>query len=220
MMAKINIKTGLLLFCGLCFSTNIAKAQGAKPEDDRKFYGGVTFGTNFSQVTGDYMEGYRKVSINAGVMTYFVLDENIAGSIELLYSEKGSAPGKKDLPYPNINNTTFYKTYGIKLPYAEIPLLINYFDKNKSNLGAGFSYGQLFNAKEFLDTFRTETIYPFQKYDVNVILNANLRLVDKLSLNLRFAHSLLNIRKEKNILLNHRDQQFSKLFALRLVYLF
>jgi Outer membrane protein beta-barrel domain len=219
-MAKINIKMRLLIICGLCFSTYLTMAQGAKPEDDRKFYGGVTFGTNLSQVTGDFLEGYRKASINAGVITYFVLDENIAGSIELLYSEKGSRPSSKEIPYPAINGTTFYKSYGISLPYAEIPILINYFDKNKSNMGAGFSYGQLFNAKENLDTFRTENIYPFRKADLNLILNANLRLVDKLSLNLRFAHSLLNIRKDKNILLPHRDQQFNKLFAIRLVYLF
>jgi hypothetical protein len=210
----------MLFIWALSFSTNDIYAQGAKPEDDRKFYGGLIFGTNFTQVTGDFLEGYRKVGINAGVISYFVLAENFAGSMELLYSEKGSRPSSKEVPYPNMNGTTFYKTYGINLPYAEIPILFNYFDKNKSNLGAGFSYGQLFNSKEYLDSIRTENIYPFRKADVNFILNANLRLIDKLSLNIRFAHSITNIRKTQNILLPHRSQQFNKLFALRLVYLF
>jgi hypothetical protein len=218
--AKVLPKLGLLWILMLCFSTNVAKAQGDEDDEMRNFFGGLSAGANFSQVTGDFMEGWNRIGPNFSGFTYFKIAEQFAGCFEMNYSEKGSRAKKSELPYPNAANTKFYSTAGIKLPYAEIPLTFNYFYKRESHVGAGFAYGRLFNAKESYDTLRTDILYPFRKSDYSFVLNANIRLKQKFYLNMRFNHSLGNIRASKNILMPHRDLQQNKLLCLRLVYMF
>jgi Outer membrane protein beta-barrel domain len=218
-MAKVKYLIQMCIFCALCFSTIGANAQD-DDEEIRTFFGGVMFGGNASQISGDGIEGYRKFGLNFGVMTYIKLDENMALSMEMLYNEKGSQWRKgSDPAIANLKGKVYGK-YQITLPYAEIPILFNIFDKRKSNAGLGVSYGRLFNQKEILDSANLITAFPIRSYDINVILNGTLMATPHWGVNLRFNYSLLNIRKTPNLDLLHRPEQYSRLFSLRAMYLF
>ncbi len=220
--AKLKYIFCTIVFWMACFSTIATQAQSSRDEQDelRNFFGGLLLGGNISQVTGDGIEGYHKIGYNGGVMTYFKVAENMAGSLELLLSEKGSNYIKGIDPAIGNIAGKLYKKYCIKLPYAEIPIMINYFDQRNSNLGAGFSYGQLFSEKEILDSADLSKNFPFKKYDVSVVLNGNLMIDKHWGINIRFSHSILNIRSKYNIDLLHREEQLNKLFTLRALYLF
>jgi hypothetical protein len=220
--AKLKYIFCTIVFWATCFSTIATQAQSSSDEQDemRSFFGGLLLGGNISQVSGDGIEGYHKLGYNGGVMTYFKLAENIAGSLELLLTEKGSNYIKGVDPALANLGAKVYKKYCIKLPYAEIPLIINYFDQRNSNLGIGVSYGQLFNEKEILDSADLAKTFPFRKYDVSLLLNGNLMVDKHWGVNIRFAYSLLNIRTKHNIDLLQREEQFSRLFSIRAFYLF
>jgi hypothetical protein len=218
-MAKVKNIMLLLAINLLCFSTNTAFAQD-DDEEIRTFFGGVILGANASQISGDGITGFRKFGINGGAMTYIKLSENIALSMEMLYNEKGSRYVKGLDPLLLNTKGKIYKEYKITLPYAEIPVLLNIFDHRKSNAGLGISYGQLFNNKEIVDSAQLSAVYPMRKSDINLILNGTLMLNSHWGINLRFNYSLLNIRKTPNIDLLQRDEQYSRLYSLRAMYLF
>lgn len=190
-------------------------------EDPRTFYGGLVAGANFSQVDGDSYAGYHKIGMNVGGIMYVHLADHFAGSIEILFSQKGSRGHKAQ---ESGNAGEVISRYNIDLNYAEIPLQINYFDKRRSHFGGGFSYSQLITSKETIITnFRTvntDTL-KFRKADLNFVLGGSLHLVKGLFLNLRFQYSLIPIRTKENIDLDFgRAEQYNNLFTLRLMYLF
>jgi len=205
------------LFC------NKAMAQSYYVEDPRTFYGGLLVGGNFTQVDGDRFAGYHKVGLNVGGIVYAQFAEHVAGSIEILFSQKGSRAHKTQ---PTTSQAYNILKYNIDLNYAEVPIMINYFDKRKSHFGAGFSYSQLISTKETVETdppFPTTTIkledYPFQKMDINFLIGFNLHLVKGLFLNGRFQYSVVPIRK--NVYPEFgRNEQFNNMWVMRLMYLF
>lgn len=203
---------------------NYAHAQSNYYVDDNHtFYGGLIAGTTFAQVDGDNFAGYHKVGFTVGGIAYAELAPKIAGSVEILYTQKGSRAHKQQL-----SNHKIYliEKYNINMSYAEIPIMINYFDKRKSHFGAGLSYSQLISGKEDVktspqlpDSLDLEKNYPFKKYDLNLVISGNLHLIKGLFLNLRFQYSLLPVRK--NIYPEFgRAEQYNNMWVLRLMYLF
>ncbi len=187
--------------------------------DDRTFYGGVVGGLNFTQVDGDNFAGYHKTGFNVGGIVYTKMDEHLMASIEVLYVQKGA----RSKGYFTVNPGMYITDYGITLNYAEVPLIINYFDKHKNHFGGGFSYARLGTAQEHITTVPTNTVdlndFPFKKNDYNLVLNGALHCWKGLYLNLRFQYSLLSIRN--NTPQNYsRGQQFNNVYCIRLMYLF
>lgn len=196
-------------------------------EEPRVFYGGLLAGTNFAQVDGDSYAGYHKVGLNVGGIMYARIAEHMAFSMELLFSQKGSNGNK-----PQLSNSGAYEIqkYGINLNYAEIPIMFNYFDKQKSHFGAGFSLAQMISSSESVTTTPeppggngswSDTLgkYPFKKSDLNFVIGGNLHLVKGLFLNLRFQYSILSIRKDYYPEFG-RAEQYNNTWTLRLMYLF
>lgn len=224
-MAKIRLLAAFafiwaLLGASKTFAQNPSNYYEEVPQ---LFYGGVLAGANFTQVDGDAYAGYHKVGLNLGGIMYARFAEHLAGSIEILFSQKGSR-GHFD---QQLNNSdTFLTQYGIKLNYAEIPLQLNYFDRRRSHFGAGFSYSQLITGAENIQVQRENRTYeipteqyPFRKADLNVLLSGNLHLVKGLFLNARFQYSLLAIRRDHPPGIG-RDEQYNNMWTLRLMYLF
>ncbi|WP_276134925.1 porin family protein [Polluticoccus soli] len=223
-MAK-NRKFGAFLLSAvflMAFST-ATRAQSYYEEVPRTFYGGLLAGTNFTQVDGDNYAGYHKVGLNVGGIVYTRFADKFAGSLEILFSQRGSRAHQEQ----RSNHRLFIiQKYNIDLNYAEVPIMFNYFDKKKAHAGAGFSYSQLISSKEtVLTTDPTvnaldfEKEYPFKKYDVNFILGGGLRLYKGLFLNLRFQYSLVPVRKDIHPELG-RAEQYNNSYVLRLMYLF
>jgi len=228
-MAKIRKFVSLV---GVVFASTVIhiEAQAQNPsnyyiEDPRTFYAGVIAGANFSQVDGDSYAGYHKVGFNAGGIVYTHLAPNLAVSLEILFSQKGARGHRTQ----ESGAQTFINAYRINLNYAEIPIQINYFDKRRSHFGGGFSYSQLINANEVLETNPPQQPgntgyvdlekYPFKKSDLNFVLGGSLHLWKGLFVQGRFQYSLLSIRKHTPPGYS-RAEQYNNLWAVRFMYLF
>lgn len=193
--------------------------HGYYVETPRTFYGGLIAGANFCQVDGDYFAGYHKIGINVGGIAYAQLKKHLALSLEILYSQKGSrSTAPREVP-----NGDIITNYGINANYAEVPIMINYFDKRRSHFGAGISYGRLVSSSEVLTTSPPNNVdlskYPFKDNELEAVAGFELHLVKGLFMNVRFQYSLLPMRTD--VMPNYsRAQQYNNLFVFRLMYLF
>ena len=222
-MVKIRKFAALLLFAIVWISfTERAQAQNPSNyyvEDPRTFYGGLVLGGNFSQVDGDSYAGYHKVGLNAGGIVYIHLEEKLAASMEILFSQKGSRGHR--VQESGIQGTYIQK-YKINLNYAEVPIQLNYFDRRRSHFGGGLSYSQLITSKEEINTYNGPVAtdsFNFRKADLNLVLGGNVHIWNGFFVNLRFQYSLIPIRK--NIPPGFgRSEQFNNMWVVRLMYLF
>lgn len=221
-MAKLLKKKFLFFLLALNLFTNYAYSQYYGPS--HLFYGGLIGGFNFTQVDGDNFAGYHKAGINVGGVLFMKLKDKFAPSFELVYSQKGSRTGNNQSALANDRQTTLMK-YKINLNYAEMPILLNYFEPRKSNFGAGFSLGYLVGSKETYTTGQGVTfekdakLYPFKKLDFNIVFNGNAHIWNGFFVNLRFNYSLLSIRNQYNALTG-RAQQFNNIWTARVIYMF
>jgi hypothetical protein len=219
----------LSLFSGIAHAQDEDddEPHGLYIEQPRVFYGGLIAGANFAQVDGDYFAGYHKIGLNAGGIMYAQLAKHVALSLEILYVQKGSRSIYDQVsPY---NRSVIIKNYSIAANYAEIPLMINYFDKRKSHFGIGVSYGRLVNSKEVVaskvDTSKTidnldfNILYPFKKDAFDFVAGAELHLWKGLFMNVRFQYSLVPIRSHLPPPTYARAEQYSNVWAVRFMYL-
>lgn len=222
-MDKIREFGAILILGGLFSLYSVPSSAQSYYEDiPRTFYGGVVAGANFSQVDGDRFAGYHKVGMNLGGIVYTQFAPNLAVSMEILYSQKGSRAHKAQL---STTQAYVVQSHRIRLDYAEVPIMLCYFDKRKSHFGLGFSYSQLIQNREDVKTnpdfpvALLEEEFPFRKMDINFLIGGSLKLYQGLFLNLRFQYSMVPIRTKVHPELG-RQEQFSNLYALRLMYLF
>ena len=198
--------------------------HGLYVEQPRVFYGGLVAGANFAQVDGDYFAGYHKVGLNVGGIVYAQLAKHVALSMEILYSQKGS---KSDGPEASLTlPNTYILKYGINANYAEVPVMVNYFDKRKSHFGMGVSYSRLVTSTETLQVDSLGDIhnidlnnkYPFVKNNFDFLAGVQLHLVKGLFLNIRFQYSIVPIRS--NLPPDYaRAFEYNNLWVVRLMYL-
>ncbi len=214
-------KITLLIVVLVAGLVNNTSAQNYYIDNERTFYGGLLAGSTFSQVDGDNFAGYSKPGVTVGGIVYAELAHKLAASIEILYTQKGSKSNEEKRSNSNIYYITDYR---IDLNYAEVPIMLNYFDKRKSHFGAGISYSQLISYKENVTTQPAfpNTIdlddYPFKKYDINFLISGSLHLYKGLFLTYRFQYSMVPVRK--NIYQEFgRAEQYNNMHVLRLMYL-
>lgn len=210
----------LLLFWGITALSHPLYAQEEEGMyENRTFYGGLLLGTNWSQVDGDNFAGYARKGLNVGGIVYLKIGENVALSLEVLLSQKGA---RSKLPYeakPGI----YITKYGVDFNYAQIPIMINYYDRRKSHFGGGFSYSRLASVNEYVSTNPPATYniqeYPFRKYDISFLVGADLHIWKGLFFNPRFEYSLLPIRDGTPTIYAKRTQ-YNNTWVFRLMYLF
>lgn len=208
------------LFVVLLLAAFAANGQGYNMYEDRAFYGGLVAGLNMSQIDGDNFAGYTRKGLNAGGTVFFKMDEHIAGSIEVLLTQKGSV---SKMPQP-LAPGYYINKYGADLVYGEIPLMMYYYDDHMNHIGGGLAYGRLGTSNEYITTNPPMTTplkqedYPFKKSDYSLLLGGNLHLYKGFFLNMRFQYSLISIRNTvPNIT---RGAQFNNIVTFRLMYLF
>ncbi|GAA4470159.1 hypothetical protein GCM10023093_30860 [Nemorincola caseinilytica] len=186
------------------------------------FHGGLVTGVNFSQVDGDNFAGYSKAGLNVGGIVYFNMDpEHVKGSLEVLYTQKGAR--SKGMPY-TVAPGLYITNYRITLNYAEVPFMINYFDRHMHHFGGGFSLSYIGTKRENIEFSPAQPLvnlddYPVNKTDLNMLVGGSLHCWKGLFFNMRFQYSLLSIRNKVPV--NYgRSQQFNNMWTLRMVYLF
>ena len=127
------------------------------------FDAGIIAGGCFSQIDGDGVAGYHKFGFNAGGRVHVNFSERIAGTLELLFVQRGS--------YSSFNGLRY------QLNYVDIPVLFTYKDwfvqKGKTNfarvsISGGLSYGRLVGGA--ISPNASMSIDDLKKYDLSGIL--------------------------------------------------
>lgn len=196
-------------------------AQNNYYEDSKRtFYGGLVGGFNFATIDNDDFTHYSKVGFNTGGIVYARFAEHIAGSMEILYSQKGRL---SNTPVATgIGGVVFTRIY-TNLNYVEVPVMINYFDRKKGILGVGLSYSRLLNSSEELSTdppiYIDPSKYPFKPDDLELVIGGQIHLWDGLYLTIRFQFSTYEVRDRVPTDF-YPTEQYNNLWVLRLMYLF
>lgn len=184
------------------------------------FKGEVIGGFNLSQVDGDEVFGFTKPGFQAGVGVVTPLYKNWSVSLETIYNQKGS----KLKPQFNDSLDGSYKLF---LNYVEVPLMIQYTDKDVVSAGAGISWGRLVKVEEFRDGYRVDSVTlesgVFDRDDWMAFGDVRVRVYKNLILNLRYSYSIDKIATRTVIdsetgRPNERDFR-NNLWTLRLVYM-
>lgn len=181
-------------------------------DSDSKFRGMAILGANASQITGDDLAGYNKLGLNAGFGVHFMFTEKISTSITLLYSQKGS---KSQLNQNNAGNQR-----KILLDYVEIPVLFNFFDRERAIFSAGPSLGRLVRYKEFDSNGQLNTLEntPYGDWDISAVASVSFLFKVRYGVNLRFAHSLASLGTFTESNLKNQGQYHNSV-SIRLLYL-
>ncbi|MFA6951110.1 MAG: outer membrane beta-barrel protein, partial [Lentimicrobiaceae bacterium] len=111
----------------------IAWATGANAQ---RIMGAVAAGVNATQVDGDEAYGYHKFGLNLGAAAIVPVVGNWSVSLETVYNEKGSHQRARA-------NDSLDGSYDLKLNYLEVPVIVQYTDKDFISFGLGGSWGRL-----------------------------------------------------------------------------
>ncbi|NLL28533.1 MAG: PorT family protein [Bacteroidales bacterium] len=186
----------------------------------QSFQGKIICGLNLAQVDGDEVVGYRKPGFNTGVGAAFPFGKSWLVSLETIFNQKGAY--KKFSPDDRFNAVLPY--YNLRLNYAEIPLLIQYNDKNIVTGGIGFSYGRLVSGKEIEHGVKIDwkNNSPYSKNDFNVLVDVSFRVYQKMHFNFRYAYSMYRIRNRifDNTVSVWERKQYNNLISFRIMYIF
>lgn len=207
----LTLSLSLLL---LCFTQNL-KAQ--------LFKGGLILGGNFSQIEGDGIGGYTKLGLVAGGTSELALNDRWHLSLDILYSQKGSASSSFFTGY---DGTPFK----IRLNYIDLPLMVKYHDKKGGLIfGAGLSLNRLLSYKylemlagnmEDFTAIRFTEAKPFNSWDLSAVAGFGYKFSEVWGIDLRFNYSLLPYRKDCSTSVLPKCGWFNNVISMRTLFLF
>ncbi len=186
---RIIIISALLILSARLFGQ--INAGDPKNQDFRIFEGGFCGGFNFTQVDGDNYAGFNKVGLTAGPIVHINFNRNWSASMELLYSQKGAR---------NKPNAINLNEYILRMDYAEVPILINYNDKNRLIFHAGGSYGRLINVEEKLNGVTLNYEDDFSTDEISYLIGGTF-LVGEMrhwGVNVRYQGSITSVGVPRN----------------------
>jgi len=209
----------IILFMILSFNNSL-NAQIIKGE--------LIAGYNISKVEGDRVNNgmlrYNKLGLNLGLGVLIPLWKNFDVNMEVLYNQKGAYRKYGSSPDSATPN------YQTKLNYAEIPLLIQYTDRDRITVGTGVSYSRLVGVKWIVNG-RTITnnvndgYYSTDNFDW--LLDFRFRIWQQLKLNVRYSYSLTSIWSGPDDALletqageKQSSDQRSSMLSFRLIWIF
>jgi len=166
------------IFGGICF----ANAQA--------FHGGVLAGFTATQVDGDTYGGYNKAGFQGGVFVNTRLSDLFNAQLEIKYTGKGA---RKPV------TSTDPAVYNLTLHYIDVPVSVNVRVKQIGSAELGLVPAYLFASKgeDSGGPLPSDYLVSFKKFDLSFMMGINIKVFEKLKLNLRYTYSLLSIRPEK-----------------------
>lgn len=198
-------------------------------ENGKKFFGGLTAGINCSQVDGDNYSGFHSAGLNAGGLVYWFFAPNVAGSMEFLFSQKGShGVNEAYSPYGG----AYYAKYKLRLNYVEVPIVFHYVFPIKNHqylVGLGGSFNALLNSKESMEDMGVPVSfdpgdYPFNEYTFDIIGSIGMLFGKHFIVEARYQYGLTPLRDWDKVApfvpgMGERDE-LNNMMAFRLIYLF
>lgn len=220
-----------LLILLLLFSPAISFAQDensvlVQENNGKRFYGGLALGLNATQVDGDAFAGFHQAGLNVGGLVYWFFAKNVAGSMEFLFSQKGShGVDESYSPYAG----AYFATYKMRLNYIEVPAIFHYLFQEKYMAGIGASFNALLSAKESMEDLGSmvpfdPSEYPFNNYTFDIIGSISMVVWKNFMVEARYQYGLTPLRKWNNVApflpgMGERNQ-YDNMMAFRLIYLF
>ncbi|NND05719.1 MAG: PorT family protein [Saprospiraceae bacterium] len=147
------------------------------------FRAAIVGGLNASQINGDLIAGFDKLGIHGGLKVVADLRDRLEGSIELLYSERGSRASGR-----------FVDPFSIRINYVEIPLTIAYKDWIREDhyrlrFEGGLSIGRLLKAEQE-DVTGTRVLDEYQDTDISWLVGATFFTNEDLAFSARYSQSI------------------------------
>lgn len=166
----------LILFLICSFNNAISQENKAK----------LIIGACASQIHGDQLGGYNKLGYTLGISVERELQNNLIFQPEILYNRRGSSTSTNDI-----------QSYSITLKYLDIPILLGYNLNELFNIQGGISIGRLISStKSFGGGISYNNI---KDYDSRIMGGIEYKALEKLSLKMRYAISIVNIGKIGNL---------------------
>jgi hypothetical protein len=184
--------------------------------------GALILGMNKTQVDGDEVFGFHKYGMQVGAAAIVQFNKKWSISLENIFNQKGSRQGPRFVD-------SLDGSYKLHLNYVEVPLLLEYTDRDRLTVGAGFSWGRLVKVDEYKNGFRVDSTTliggPYKRDDWNILIDFRFHLYKSLKLDFRYAYSLVpianrDVRDSKTGKLNYGESQYNNLFSIRLIYIF
>ena len=178
------------------------------------FDAGLIAGFNASQVEGDAFKGYNKAGILAGIFVQTDIAPAIVAGMEIKYSQKGSQR-RYDPKQPDVDK------YIMRLGYIDIPVFMGFRTNDRSIIIAGVTPGVLIHSKELnsYGEFPPEDQHPFKNFDLEPFLGFKFDFLERLSLDLRFALSVLPVRNKPEVTNYYwHNNQFNNVISLAFYY--
>ena len=175
------MKTGLLLMAGIFGGICFADAQA--------FHGGVLAGFTATQVDGDTYGGYNKAGFQGGVFVNTRLSDLFNAQLEIKYTGKGA---RKPV------TSTDPAVYNLTLHYIDVPVSVNVRVKQIGSAELGLVPAYLFAARgeDSGGPLPSDYLVTFKKFDLSFMMGINIKVFEKMKVNLRYTYSLLSIRPE------------------------
>jgi len=151
------------------------------------FHGGITAGLTASQVDGDSYAGYNKPGIQAGIFISADLLPWLAARMEIKYTSRGARNPAND------DNTG---SYLLRLQYIDIPIMASLKYKKIGAFELGLIPGYLFKATGEDDAGKLpeEYLVDFHKFDLGLLIGADINITKKIAINFRYSYSIFSIR--------------------------
>lgn len=176
-MRKTNNTIALTLFCLII--TFFSQAQENKAN--------LILGACASQIHGDNLGGYNKIGYTIGVSVERELKNNFIFQPEILYNKRGSSTSA---------NNSF--NYNITLKYLEIPILFGYKINDLFTTQGGLSFGRLISATESYGGGNID-FDNVRNLDSRLMAGIEYKALEKISIKMRYAISVVNIGKVGNL---------------------
>lgn len=189
----------------------------------QRIQGGLILGFNQSQVDGDEVYGFYKPGLNTGAIAIVPIGNNFFISLETIYSQRGAY---KKYPYSFDSTLTPAQLpyYNLRLNYLDVPIGVQYNDKDVLVVGVGFTYGQLVSGSEIehgkLVQWNSKR-GPYDKADYNVFVDTRFRLKWKIWFHFRYSYSIDYIRI-RTFNVNNKQwirYQYNNFLSFRLIYI-
>jgi len=196
----------------------IFQTDGKTAADDWKknglFQGLFHVGVNFAQIDGDAYAGFNKVGFDGGAGVLIRFHKYFSTSLEVNYTMWGAQANFVD-------RVNLYET---KLNYAQIPIAINFHEKDIFLFSAGVNVSMLvsYYERNELGQNITDTVQPQpKKIDADVFASLHFIIKKQFAIGLKYSYSMIPFRGVEDRYLSETKihGEYNNTLTLRFMYI-
>lgn len=191
---------------------NITKRKGYVPEE-QIIQPAIILGFNSTQVEGDQLSGFRKFGANAGAGAFIRLPKNFAVKFEILYSQKGSKSSATEAA------SRLSGPYKLILDYIDVPISVNYIDKDRAIFGVGVVLSNLIRNQETLGGVDLNST--FNRFGADFMVDITFLIKRRYGINFRYSYGMMQFLENGDISSPLRNSTpHHNVLTMRFMYIF